>query len=280
LLVAAVVGAILWWATRIRSIVAVVGLLAAFILVLRVTEGDRFLHAARLICQVSWLGVVPALLWVGWTARNASMLAGFWILCVYSITVSLRWFLVGEIGIVAAGPVALLFCLLVSRRILHRPTPAGWVALATFLLFSSVGPQLRSFRKPTSLQPVTTTLGTVRLPARLARNIEFMQAALDAAPAGGLFVSGPGPGWYLISGRNNPTRFDVIFHGLGTTEPEVTQLLDDLRSNPPAVVLFRRGFPNPESMSRQKIWFAVGLPDSSRITTPDGRWTLYVVTPQ
>jgi hypothetical protein len=280
LLVAAVVGAILWWTTRTRSIVAVAGLLAAFILVLRVTEGDGFLHAASRICQVSWLGVVPTLLWVGWAARNASMPAGFWILWVYSITVSLRWFLVGEIGTVAAGPVALLFCLLVSRRVLHRPTSAGWVALATFLLFSSVGPELRSLRKPTSLRPVTTTLGTVRLPVPLARNIEFMQAALDAAPAGGLFVSGPGPGWYLVSGRHNPTRFDLLFAGIGTTEPEVTQLLDDLRSNPSAVVLFHRDFPNPESLSQQKIWFAVGLPDSSRTTTPDGRWTLRVVTPQ
>jgi len=280
LLVAAAVGVVLWGATRIRSIVAVVGLLAAFLLVLRLTEGHRFLHAASIITRVSWLGVVPALLWLGWKARAASMPAGFWILLVYAVTVSLRWFLVGLFGAVAAGTVALLFCLLVSRGVLRRPTPAGWVALSAFLLFTSVEPELRSLRRPTPLQPVSTALGTVRLPVRLATNVEFMQAALDAAPAGGLFVSGGGPGWYLVSGRRNPTRFDVVFTGIGTTEPEVTQILEDLRSDPPAVVLFERDFPNPESLSHQKMWAAVGRPEPLRTTTPDGRWTLRVVTPR
>ena len=200
------VGVILWWAVRIRSIAAVAGLLIVFILVLRVTEGSRFLHAAGVICRVSWLGVVPALLWAGWAARNTSMPASFWVLCVYTISVSLRWFLLGLFGAVAAGPAALVFCLVLSRGLLHRPTRAGWVLLATFLLFSSIEPELRSLRKPKSLQPVDTTLGTVRLPALDAGNIKVMQAALNAAPAGGLFVAGGGPGWYLVSGRRNSTR--------------------------------------------------------------------------
>lgn len=277
LLAAALVGAALWWAMRIRSIVAVAGILASFLLVLRVTEGERFLHAAGIICQISWLGVVPALLWLGWKVRHAAMPAGFWILCVYSITVSLRWFLLGSFLTVAAGPVALIFCLLVSHRVLPRPTRAGWAVLAAFLLFSSVAPELGSLRKPTSLQPVTTTLGTVRLPARLAGNIEFMQDALEAAPAGGLFVAGGGPGWYLVSGRPNPTRFDVLWTGIGTTEPEASEILDDLRADPPAVVLVERDSWDPGSLSLQKIWSAVGRPDSISTRTPDGRWTLRVV---
>jgi hypothetical protein len=152
--------------------------------------------------------------------------------------------------------------------------------LATFLLLSSVAPELRSLRKPTPLQPVTTTLGTVRLPVPLARNIEFMQAALDAAPPGGLFVSGPGPGWYLVSDHHNPTRFDLIYAGIGTTEPEATQLLDDLRSDPPAVILFPRRLGNPGALTHENILAAVGPLDSSRTTTPNGRWTLRVVAPR
>jgi hypothetical protein len=280
LLVAAAVGATLWMVTRSRSIAAVVVLLAALLLVLRQAEGSRFLNAASVIAQVTWLGAWPLLLWLGWSARHASVPAGFWVLWGYTLTLNLRWLLLGSFEASAAGPAALLFCLLVRHGVLHRPTAAGWIALVAFLLFSSVAPEIRSLRRPTPLQPVDTVLGSVRLPVDLAENIEFMRSALDAAPAGGLFVSGGGPGWYLVSRRHNPTCFDVVYTGIGTTEPEKTQILDDLRANPPVVILFERSFHGAGELSHRKIWDTVGPPDSLRLTTPDGRWTLRGVTAQ
>ena len=277
LVVAGIVGAILWWATRIRSFAVMAGLLASLLIILRAAEGDRFLHAASIIAQVSWIGVAPALAWAGWRVRKSSMPPGFWILWVYSITVGLRWFLVGDFRAVAAGPAGLIICLLVSRGVLHRPTPAGWILLAAFLLFSSFESELQSLRKPTSLQPVNTTLGTVRLPDRQARNIQVMQEAIDKAQAGGLFVWGPGPGWYFVCDRPNPTRFDVLIAGLGTTEPEVTQLLDDLHAHPPALVLTHRNARAEGNLTLEMIWSAMGASGTALATTPDGRWTLHGV---
>jgi hypothetical protein len=224
------------------------------LLLLWLSVGSQFLHTLSIICHMAWMGVLPALCWAGWKARHAAMPACFWILCIFGITVSLRWFFIGTNSTVAAGPVALVLCLLVGRGVLRPPTPAGWLAVVFFLLFSSAESELRSIRPPTSLQPVTTALGIVRLPAPEARSIQFMQAALAAAPAGGLFVAGGGPGWYLISDRPNPTRFDVLWFGLGTTEPEAGQILADLRANPPAVVLVEREFRLPETISDKKIW--------------------------
>ena len=40
-----------------------------------------------------------------------------------------------------------------------------------------------------------------------------------------------------MSGRRNPTRFDGLLDGIGVTEPEVSGLFEDLRSDPP--VAFR-----------------------------------------
>jgi hypothetical protein len=280
LLAAVVVGAFLWWATRVRSLVMVGGSLAASLLVLALASGERFLHTAGIVCQMAWIGTIPAVLWAAWVARRAAMPAGFWILCVYSVAVGLRWFLLGVNGVAAGGSVMLVFYLLVRHRVLRPPTTAGWLVLAVFLLFSSVESELRSLRWPTPLEPVTTALGTVRLPARVARNVQFMQDALAAAPEGGLFVAGGGPGWYLVSDRPNPTRFDAIWFGLGTTEPEAGQILDDLRADPPAAVLVERDFRIPDSISLRKIWAAAGQPESSRATTPDGRWTLRIVKPR
>ena len=276
-LAAVTVGAFLWWTTRTRSWVLVGASVAGCLAVLRIAEGERVLHTASIVCQSAWLGVVPALVWAAWAARRADVPAGFWVLCTYALTVSGRWFLLGTSAVAAAGPAALVLCLLVRHRVLRRPTPAGWLALTVFLLFSSIESESRSLRQPGRLEPVATVLGTVRLSEPEARNFEFIRSTLAAAPEGGLFVAGGGPGWYLVSNRPNPTRFDAIWFGLGTTEPEASQILADLRKDPPAVVVVERGFRIPETLALAKIWAAAGRSDSAPMRTPDGRWMVHVL---
>jgi hypothetical protein len=241
-----------------------------------VVVGAWFLHSLGIVCQTAWLGTVPAVLWAAWAARRAPLPPGFWVLGVYAVAVSLRWFALGVPGVVAAGPAVLIFCLLVRHQVARPPTRAGWVALAAFVLCSSLGPELRSLRRPASLEPVATVLGTVRLPADVARNVRFVQAELATAPEGGLFVAGGGPGWYLVSGRPNPTRFDAIWFGLGTTEPEAGRILADLRADPPAAILVEGDFRFPDTVAPAKIWAATGLPEDPRASTPDGRWQLHI----
>ncbi len=280
LLVSIVVVPVLWWTSRLHSFVLVGSVLLLFLLIMWIKEGGGFLHATSIVAEVSWLGFLPLLLWIGWTARGAQVSAGLWVLWIYCITVSLRWFLLGSFTPAAAGPMGLLMCMLVKERVLPGPTPAGWIALATFLSFSSVESELSSLRRPTLLEDVKTTLGTVRLPASISGDIESIRIDLDAAPPGGLFVAGGGPGWYLLSDRQNPTRFDVLFAGIGTTEPEAAQILDDLRVNPPAVVIFERDFHATQTLSPERIWNAIGESGAARVGSSDGRWTFWHVDRQ
>jgi hypothetical protein len=276
--VAAGVAGLLWWSTRTRSVILVGVVVGILILVMWLSEGRRFLHAIGIVAQVSWVGAVPALLGLALVARRSSVPAGFWIVWTFSIVVNLRPLLVGDFAPAAAGTVAVALAILAVSGRLRRPTRPGWVVLAAFLLFSSVAPEIRSREKPPVLQTVDTTLGAVRVTPRSARTIEFVREALDEAPPGDLFVLGWGPAWYLTSGRPNPTRFDGIHYGLGTTEPELSEILEALRASSTVAVLLEERFHPPPRLAQGSIWKIVGEPEPRRLTSPDRRWTLRIIT--
>jgi hypothetical protein len=122
---------------------------------------------------------------------------------------------------------------------------------------------------------VQTSVGVARVPATTAAEIREVGALLDSLPAGPLFVSGAAPGWHLVSGRRNPTRFDLIHNGIGVTEPEVSRLLADLRSDPPVVVIVQRGF--GAGWAQEKLWPEIGGSFELRYATRDRRWEIHVV---
>ena len=114
------------------------------------------------------------------------------------------------------------------------------------------------------------------MPPRTARQIRDVGASLAAAPSGPLFVSGGAPGWYLVSGRRNPTRFDALVEGLGTTEPEVSDLLAALRADPPAVVMIERGMGSTADYSHEKLWSAIGHVYTRRTMAGLHSWEMFV----
>jgi hypothetical protein len=225
--------------------------------------------------EAAWAGAVPGLAWLAWRGRRSSLAPEFWVVCVYAVGVNLRLFLHGWPCAVAAGPVAALVWHLVRRGIVPRPSRAGFAVVALVAVVLPLRGEIRSISRPWRSEPVATQLGTVRAPGHMAGEIEEVRPHLDAAAAGPLFVLGGGPGWYLVSGRRNPTRFDVVWNGIGTTEPEASRILADLRSYPPAVVIVERDFDGAPLLSREKVWAAIGATYALHARTRSGRWEVY-----
>ena len=227
------------------------------------------------VAEAAWAGAIPGLAWLAWRGRRAWLAPEFWVTFAYAVTVNLRLFLHGWPCAVAAGPVAALVWHLVGRGVVPRPSWAGLAVVAVVAVVFPLRGEIRSIAAPSRAEPVATRLGTVRVPRAMAGEIEGLRPHLDAAPAGPLFVLGGGPGWYLVSGRWNPTRFDVAWNGIGTTEPEASQILADLRSHPPAVVIVERDFDGAPLLSREKVWAATGSTYRPHAGTRNGRWELY-----
>ena len=225
--------------------------------------------------EAAWTGAIPALAWLAWRGRSGSLAPEFWVVCAWALTVNLRLFLHGWPCAVAAGPVAALVWYLVGRGIVPRPSRAGFAVLALVAVVLPLRGEIHSISRPFDSEPVATRLGTVRVPPRMAGEIEELRPHLDAAPAGPLFVLGGGPGWYLVSGRNNPTRFDVAWNGIGTTEPEASRILADLRADPPAFVIVERDFDGVPHLSQESVWAAIGAEYAPHARTRSGRWEMY-----
>jgi hypothetical protein len=272
LLVSALTGASLWSLSRVRSLALAGPVVGVVLLALLLAEGRNALHAAGVVGQMVWVGVLPLILWAVWRYRARGLPPAFMILAAYSVTVNLRFFLLGDFAPAAAGTTALALVLLVQGGIWRPPSRAGWFVLAPLVLLLALEPEMRTWRRPGSLHPVATVLGEVRLPRREATRVVTMRDALAGAPRGGLFVAGGGPGWYLVIPRRNPTFFDALHYGLGTTEPEAGRIMKELRSDPPAVVMFERGFRLPAVLDPARIENAVGGFAEVEVLTPDGRW--------
>ena len=255
-----------------------VGIVAIFV-VYRLSTGTSMsflLDLASAVVSTLWVGAVPAVLWLAWKTRSAGAGRETWILAVYAVVVNLRMLLHGEFCVAAAGPVAALSFFAVQRGLFPRPSPGALLVLAVAVLLFPVREEIRSLRRAQRTVPVETSLGVARVHPQVAADILGMRAALADLPAGPLFVSGWGPCWYFVSGRRNPTRFDGLLDGIGVTGPELPELLDDLRSDPPAVVVTERDFVPSAGYSHETLWATIGRRFESSYTSPSRRWEVFV----
>lgn len=201
---------------------------------------------------VVWTPVWLLLGWAGWRALHFTAPATWWGLWAFAVTSNVRYVLTGfASGYALAPALAVLWWLLLmqKRRVVHVPGPWPQASLPSLAL---VGIGLvaavnltaqalirdRFFNVP--LDKVQTVLGPVSIERSQAREVNAIQSRmLQQIPAGApIFSVGlRAAGWYLVTGHPNPTAFDIIVPGIGTTEPEASQVQADLAQNPPAVVL-------------------------------------------
>lgn len=204
------------------------------------------------LAAVVWTPVWLLLVWAGWRASRYAAPAAWWGLWTFAVTSNVRYVLTGfASGYALAPALAVLWWLLLvqKRRIVHVPGPwpqasqlslalVGLGLIAAVNLTAQALVQDRFFN--VARGEVQTVLGAVSVERAEAREVNAVQARIRAkipanAPIFGLGLRAAG--WYLVTGHPNPTAFDIIVPGIGTTEPEASQVQADLAQNPPAVVL-------------------------------------------
>jgi hypothetical protein len=260
-----------WRRVLACPLLGAIGLAALEPLLLRGT----LIQAGTFVGLSALAGILPVLLWVGWKARSRAGLGAFWVVWVFAVVLSFRWAALGLFPPAALGPAVALFAASVDLELLRLPTRPGLLVLIGLLVLSSVETELKSLVGPGSAVEVETSLGPVRTDRRFSATIDTVSGELTRLPAGPLFVSGWGPGWYLVSGRENVTRFDGLLEGLGSTGVEARELLERIRAEPPEVILLDRHLQPSRDYSHEILFAAVGVPYASVLTDPAGRWEVF-----
>ncbi len=203
---------------------------------------------ANLLFLVSlpWVPLVPLLLGAGWLARRRSLPAAWWALWTYALLSNLRLVLTGYAsGLAVAPALAVLWVWIVDRsnatpRELERNrrialSVLGGLALLNFLAQIVVPDTF--FNQPRV--QVQTAVGPVRIPQTSEEEATSLATFIDQnvpenAP---IFAAGWGAQWYLLTGRPNPTAFDVVLLGLGISGPEAASVERALLTQPPEAVI-------------------------------------------
>ena len=108
--------------------------------------------------------------------------------------------------------------------------------LATTNLAGQMLSPATSFHPPRAW--VQTVLGRSRwIRSRVMRSSACRRRCAPFFPRSPLFATGWGPGWYLATGRPNPTPFDAVLAGLGTAGQDAAAIQDALAPRPPAGVI-------------------------------------------
>ena len=84
---------------------------------------------------------------------------------------------------------------------------------------------------------VTTALGPIALAQEVVEQVRPLQEAVQEAVGEPIFVTGFAPGWYLLAGRPNPTPFDIVHAGLGTTGSDAALVQRRLAAQPPQAII-------------------------------------------
>jgi hypothetical protein len=206
------------------------------------------------VVALPWAPLLPLLLVLGWLARGRSRPAAWWVLWTFAVACSLRLLLTGYASPFAVAPTLAVAWTAVEQHWRSQPHRlrrgrrmavallAGWMALGLAAQWMIPNPL---FNGPRAW--VDTRLGPVRIPQAVVAEHEEVAAFVAAhAPAGEpLFAAGYGAQWYLLTGRANPTAFDLLIAGMGASGREAAQVQSALLAMPPAAVILPGWWPLP-----------------------------------
>jgi hypothetical protein len=203
---------------------------------LAVTHLDSPDLLARGLAHSLGMTLFLLLLWLGWRARRGGASAVFWPLWLFCLLVNARFVLLASFCPTALAP-AMALAIDSFRRARVQPPLRSIQAFALLVVAFSIWMQIRFFHLAGGVVEIETTLGRIATTTRQAEIIRPIQDEVRGLPPGPLFVAGWAPGWYLVTGRANDTRFDLLLPGLGTTPPEALELARELARSPPSVLL-------------------------------------------
>lgn len=198
------------------------------------------------LVALPWAPLVPLLLAAGWLARRRSLAPAWWALWTYALLSNLRLVLTGYAsGLAVAPALAVLWVWLVDwlnanpqQRIRYGRIALAVVAgLAAINILAQVAVPDNFYNQPRV--SIRTAVGTVRIPQEHASEMVIASAFVDQAvpPDAPIFAAGWGAPWYLVTGRANPTAFDVALLGLGLSGTEATDVEAALLTQTPAAVI-------------------------------------------
>jgi hypothetical protein len=206
------------------------------------------------VVALPWAPLLPLLLVLGWLARGRSLPVAWWVLWTFAVTSSLRLLLTGYASPFAVAPALALAWTTLEQRWSGQPHRlrrgqrfavallVGWMALGLAAQWIIPNPLFNGARVW-----VSSALGHVRIPRAVVAEHEAVAAFVAArAPAGEpLFAAGYGAQWYLLTGRANPTAFDLLIAGMGAGGREAAQVQSALLAAPPAAVILPGWWPPP-----------------------------------
>jgi hypothetical protein len=206
------------------------------------------------VVALPWAPLLPLLLVLGWLARGRSLPAAWWVLWTFAVTSSLRLLLTGYASPFAVAPTLAIAWTAVQQRWRGQPQRlqraqrvavallAGWMALGLAAQWIIPNPLFNGGRVW-----VSTALGPVRIPQAVVAEHEAVAAFVAAHASAGepLFAAGYGAQWYLLTGRVNPTAFDLLIAGMGASGREAAQVQSALLLTPPAAVILPGWWPPP-----------------------------------
>jgi len=228
---------------------------------------------ANLLFLVSlpWVLLLPIVLGAGWLARGRGLPPAWWIMWTYVVASSLRHLLTGYANSFAVGPALAVFWVWFEDRLSrspHKPrrrcrfASAALAGMAIMNLSAQV--LIPNFLLNGPRVWIDTALGPVGIAqpyeAEYRAAIAFIDQSVPAdAP---VFSTGWGAHWYLLTQRPNPTAFDVVFTGLGTSGSDADAIEHDLAASPPAALILPNAWLVDEDGSpRNALEVRRNLPD-------------------
>ena len=199
-----------------------------------------------------WALLTPLLLAAAWLGRRYHAPPPWWALWAFALLANLRLLLLGYSSGVAIAPALAVFVWLATAHTAatQRPGSSGqqrWrpAALTVLLLLTGANLVAQALTPDVPVRAqrawLSTTLGAIAIsdPAGAAQAAEIQaNLAQQALPDDTLFAHGWGAAWYLLTGRANQTRFDVVLGGMfGPGSAEAEQMENSLLQQPPAIVI-------------------------------------------
>ncbi len=206
---------------------------------------------------LQWLVAAPwgllfwVLLWAGWAVRHKGVPPAWWGLWAFALFANLRYVPTGYANGFAVAPALAALWWLAANPSLVLNTPAGLfdgkrgqrAGLLLLVALAATNLIAQMLSPATSLEPprawVQTSLGPIATdPLTGDEMIRLQDALRPLRPADApIFATGWGPGWYLATGRPNPSAFDAVLAGLGTRGQDAAAIQDALARRPPVGVI-------------------------------------------